>query len=46
MNLKIILYILVNGKWVSDMVEENNFGATDQYMKVIGKMIWHMEKED
>jgi len=41
-----MLYILANGKKVKDTVKENKFGQMVQNMKVIGKIIWPMVKED
>lgn len=46
MNSKITPSMSANGKMVSDMEEENNYGKTDLSMKAIGKTIWHMEGED
>jgi hypothetical protein len=41
-----VQFILDNGNLDLDMVVENNYGRTDQSMKVIGEAIWHMEKAD
>lgn len=46
MNSKMELSILDNGRKVLDMVEENNIGMMDHFMKDIGEIIWLMVKED
>jgi len=46
MNLKMELFILDNGKLELDMEKENNIGMMDPSMKVIGEIIWPMEKVD
>lgn len=46
MNLKMEQYILDSGKMGLDTEEENNYGTMEVYMKVIGKIILQMEKED
>jgi len=33
----------VNGKTMREVVEELNVGKLDLFMKVIGKIIWHMD---
>lgn len=46
MNLKMVLYILDNGKMECVMVKENNIGQMDHFMKDIGEIIWLMVKVD
>lgn len=46
MNLKMEQYIQANGKMDKDMEEENNGGMMVLIMKVTGKIIRLMEKED
>lgn len=45
-NLKMVLYILDNGKMECVMVKENNIGQMDHFMKDIGEIIWLMVKVD
>ena len=46
MNLKMVVYILVNGYMVVDVERVNSFIKMDLIMKVIGLIIWKMVKED
>lgn len=46
MNFQIELYILDNGKMDIDMVLEHNIGMMAQFIKVIGEIIWQMERVD
>jgi len=46
MNLKTDLFILVNGNQDIVMDVEDSYGKTALFMKVIGKIIWHMVKGD
>lgn len=46
MNLKMVLYILDNGKMECVMVKENNIGQMDLFMKDIGEITWLMVKVD
>jgi len=39
-------YILANGKRANVTAMENSYGQMAHSMKVIGEMIWRMEKED
>ena len=43
MNLKMDLYILANGRMVSDMVKESKSGQMDRFMKVSGRTTKHVE---
>ena len=43
MNLKMAVYILVNGIKAKRMVEGSNYDQMGQFMKAIGVIIWQME---
>ena len=43
MNLKMVQYILDNGKTDKDMEGEDNYGKMEAFTKDIGKIIWQME---
>jgi hypothetical protein len=39
-------FIMVSGKMEKEMVGVSKFGKMELFMRVIGKMIWQMDKED
>lgn len=43
---KMVLYIMVNGKIIKEMEEENKYGKMGPFIKEYSKMIWLMVKED